>query len=98
MSLDVVLYHCMCEVSITWKSAMCRQCSTFGVRSDQSSLGLQRSQGRLTICGSDVDLKLVTGDRECIAHYRERHVFFFQAEDGIRDDLVTGVQTCALPI
>src|SRR5258708_20542157 len=25
-------------------------------------------------------------------------VFFFQAEDGIRDDLVTGVQTCALPI
>src|SRR5207244_6793966 len=22
----------------------------------------------------------------------------FQAEDGIRDDLVTGVQTCALPI
>src|SRR5207247_5452199 len=25
-------------------------------------------------------------------------VFFFQAEDGIRDPLVTGVQTCALPI
>ena len=25
-------------------------------------------------------------------------VVFFQAEDGIRDDLVTGVQTCALPI
>src|SRR5229473_7759299 len=23
--------------------------------------------------------------------------FFFQAEDGIRDKLVTGVQTCALP-
>src|SRR5690606_40746705 len=31
----------------------------------------------------------------------ERHVsvvFFFQAEDGIRDFHVTGVQTCALPI
>src|SRR6266404_7547748 len=28
-------------------------------------------------------------------HY---YVFFFQAEDGIRDKLVTGVQTCALPI
>src|SRR5256886_13521417 len=29
-----------------------------------------------------------------------RHVvfFFFQAEDGIRDLTVTGVQTCALPI
>src|SRR5690606_40261954 len=26
------------------------------------------------------------------------HIFFFQAEDGIRDFHVTGVQTCALPI
>src|SRR5256884_2566142 len=26
------------------------------------------------------------------------YVFFFQAEDGIRDVAVTGVQTCALPI
>mgnify|MGYP000094090689 CR=1 FL=1 len=25
-------------------------------------------------------------------------LFFFQAEDGIRDVAVTGVQTCALPI
>src|SRR5256885_3517297 len=32
---------------------------------------------------------------------RRRHrlcCFFFQAEDGIRDYKVTGVQTCALPI
>src|SRR2546425_412719 len=28
----------------------------------------------------------------------QTYVFFFQAEDGIRDKLVTGVQTCALPI
>src|SRR5437660_11997147 len=27
-----------------------------------------------------------------------RSFFFFQAEDGIRDGHVTGVQTCALPI
>src|SRR2546428_8314730 len=27
-----------------------------------------------------------------------RRRFFFQAEDGIRDLIVTGVQTCALPI
>src|SRR3712207_9100345 len=27
-----------------------------------------------------------------------KYVFFFQAEDGIRDIGVTGVQTCALPI
>src|SRR2546430_9409626 len=26
------------------------------------------------------------------------YLFFFQAEDGIRDLTVTGVQTCALPI
>src|SRR5205807_7296227 len=29
-------------------------------------------------------------------HYLQ--IFFFQAEDGIRDYKVTGVQTCALPI
>src|SRR5699024_11586355 len=36
------------------------------------------------------------------AHYPPPHqpppVFFFQAEDGIRDRNVTGVHTCALPI
>src|ERR1041385_9429246 len=31
-------------------------------------------------------------------HYVVSFVFFFQAEDGIRDVAVTGVQTCALPI
>src|SRR5262249_57248132 len=31
---------------------------------------------------------------ECILSF----LFFFQAEDGIRDWSVTGVQTCALPI
>src|SRR5699024_12003702 len=29
---------------------------------------------------------------------RAAYAFFFQAEDGIRDRNVTGVQTCALPI
>src|SRR2546430_4200947 len=34
-----------------------------------------------------------------IARYRKwSSCFFFQAEDGIRDLTVTGVQTCALPI
>src|SRR5256886_10304208 len=32
------------------------------------------------------------------ARYRHVSFFFFQAEDGIRDLTVTGVQTCALPI
>src|SRR5207247_3198515 len=31
-------------------------------------------------------------------HFFTFFIFFFQAEDGIRDPLVTGVQTCALPI
>src|SRR2546428_10976074 len=33
-----------------------------------------------------------------ISNYCISYVFFFQAEDGIRDLIVTGVQTCALPI
>src|SRR6266478_8094544 len=33
-----------------------------------------------------------------LAQDKRRYFFFFQAEDGIRDLTVTGVQTCALPI
>src|SRR5690606_40487229 len=33
-----------------------------------------------------------------IARVSQAKLFFFQAEDGIRDFHVTGVQTCALPI
>src|SRR3989475_7613446 len=34
----------------------------------------------------------------CTCSRGQFFVFFFQAEDGIRDLTVTGVQTCALPI
>ena len=44
-----------------------------------------RSVGFLWIVYADVEVELL-------------RVFFFQAEDGIRDRDVTGVQTCALPI
>src|SRR3989440_9178840 len=37
---------------------------------------------------------IITGRQACSACL----FFFFQAEDGIRDLIVTGVQTCALPI
>src|SRR6266536_305423 len=37
-------------------------------------------------------------DPGCAPVQRSRGRFFSQAEDGIRDPLVTGVQTCALPI
>src|SRR2546429_564889 len=33
-----------------------------------------------------------------VGHDMLKFFFFFQAEDGIRDVAVTGVQTCALPI
>src|SRR5882762_10841317 len=36
--------------------------------------------------------------RSVKGHMRAWYFFFFQAEDGIRDSSVTGVQTCALPI
>src|SRR2546422_6160525 len=35
---------------------------------------------------------------DSIAYHIPFVFFFFQAEDGIRDVAVTGVQTCALPI
>src|SRR5260370_23138681 len=34
----------------------------------------------------------------CLRSEPSSFFFFFQAEDGIRDSSVTGVQTCALPI
>src|SRR2546430_8093830 len=42
---------------------------------------------------------LVSIHRELLVVLKDRCMFFFfQAEDGIRDLTVTGVQTCALPI
>src|SRR5690348_9608791 len=40
---------------------------------------------------NDIDINTLRALEEGI-------IFFFQAEDGIRDGRVTGVQTCALPI
>src|SRR5438034_2179390 len=40
----------------------------------------------------------MTYRRKFINHSDTIHFFFFQAEDGIRDHCVNGVQTCALPI
>src|SRR5256885_9881619 len=57
----------------------------------------------LAITLGDIDLSLISAliglavtipVQYCIVNC----VFFFQAEDGIRDYKVTGVQTCALPI
>src|SRR5256885_5472502 len=40
----------------------------------------------------------IHAETELAAEEAEHGYFFFQAEDGIRDYKVTGVQTCALPI
>src|SRR5689334_6165528 len=49
---------------------------------------LAASGGYYVACGADY----------LIAQPSTLTGFFFQAEDGIRDGTVTGVQTCALPI
>src|SRR5271169_1452861 len=41
---------------------------------------------------------LVARPARAAKQYGPGVIFFFQAEDGIRDATVTGVQTCALPI
>src|SRR5438067_7277366 len=50
-------------------------------------------------CGpAEFAKKNLTPQGNRISHESIRLHFFFQAEDGIRDRNVTGVQTCALPI
>src|SRR3989339_1706393 len=59
---------------------------------DQKAFNMQR-EGRL---GTYIQFK---GQEACqVGSALALKVFFFQAEDGIRDCSVTGVQTCALPI
>src|SRR3712207_6859232 len=43
-------------------------------------------------------IKIVFSSISSVLSYKMFSFFFFQAEDGIRDIGVTGVQTCALPI
>src|SRR5256885_251330 len=50
---------------------------------------------RCTLCGHFLKVALTL---ILVVGYAIAASFFFQAEDGIRDYKVTGVQTCALPI
>src|SRR2546422_668045 len=56
------------------------------------SIAKDRARQRGTRLGKEGDFVWVVGERLLC------FLFFFQAEDGIRDVAVTGVQTCALPI
>src|SRR5256885_3972228 len=60
------------------------------VGTDRYLDGLQNEIAIDTLCKCAFDTQLLT----CWTLF----FFFFQAEDGIRDYRVTGVQTCALPI
>src|SRR5699024_12045404 len=52
-----------------------------------------------SICSYWTDCCISSINRRSVHGYHYSNlVFFFQAEDGIRDRNVTGVQTCALPI
>src|SRR5256885_3903170 len=53
--------------------------------------GCDISYGIITVCLMMCDVEVGLG--QILLYF-----FFFQAEDGIRDYKVTGVQTCALPI
>src|SRR5256885_3073699 len=52
------------------------------------------------LAGAKVGIEIELLAHESGERRKTRHAcfFFFQAEDGIRDYKVTGVQTCALPI
>src|SRR5437763_10291809 len=58
-----------------------------------------RQQSSLRICPNDDPSCTETVTHPNVSLVRTAvFFFFFQAEDGIRDTSVTGVQTCALPI
>src|SRR5260370_32397305 len=52
----------------------------------------------LSSCINPMSWQLQSHEQHYDAIGSESLFFFFQAEDGIRDSSVTGVQTCALPI
>src|SRR5438105_4928953 len=78
-------------------------------RKDKENLLITPSQQNVKACLENIR-KLVKDDKQPgaghliaqlnpkIRGWANYHHFFFHAEDGIRDPLVTGVQTCALPI
>src|SRR5262249_8993475 len=80
------------EVEWRVSSAACCRGTTHAVLLSRSFFCRGRpSAGTMRGCG-------LARPSACLALCLLRAVFFFQAEDGIRDWSVTGVQTCALPI
>src|SRR5947208_8894356 len=69
-----------------WRDGWCAT-----ARRDNERCGFSRSRSRSCADREETEEWILRQERGFAR-------FFFQAEDGIRDDLVTGVQTCALPI
>src|SRR5688572_4106972 len=72
---------------ITWRRRERCQSATRGPDGTATRVSLLASFPRRTCLSSPTDEPSTSFS-----------IFFFQAEDGIRDLTVTGVQTCALPI
>src|SRR5258708_22351580 len=78
------------------------------VRFETALASIKLIQASAVLDLTEDDFDFLTSNKVWIATDRSRAcrcveacvygTLFFQAEDGIRDDLVTGVQTCALPI
>src|SRR5687767_12136016 len=69
-----------------------------GDRLDSAYFGILRSQYSNKRVREVRTCDLIILEGGGLMHFYGPRGFFFQAEDGIRDKLVTGVQTCALPI
>src|SRR2546421_7771715 len=73
-----------------------RKMRTWGEERDAAVAALRAAGIATAALDADVLLAHVLGvTKEMLYAHPD---FFFQAEDGIRDLIVTGVQTCALPI
>ena len=73
-------------------------CMLAGCTGNKTAGGIPKNAVGISASGdaSGTD-RLVDDTQFLIRAYLEKN-FFFQAEDGIRDLIVTEVQTCALPI
>src|SRR5947209_4976594 len=77
-----------------------------GARSDRGALRARQGHQHRTehewphaaVQARDVHERLQADPGADVANPGSAGAFFFEAEDGIRDIGVTGVQTCALPI
>src|SRR6516164_10276230 len=73
--------------------------SIAGRAGERLPLEIVHNKDRLVELATEINQRLGLSSEEIgrLTGPAEDH-FFFQAEDGIRDGTVTGVQTCALPI